>query len=102
MYNKLFRPIVEHEGFLLYVIFGSVGLLMLAYAIWCARWVYPDDHNKKADGNLDDDDLDDDDLDDDYLDDDDLDDDDLDDDDLDDDDLDDDERVGPEMVGPIM
>ena len=46
MYDKLFRPIVQHEGFLLYVIFGSVALLMFIYAIWCARWVYRNDHGK--------------------------------------------------------
>lgn len=47
MYDKLFRPFVQHEGFILYVIFGSVALLMLVYAIWCARWVYRDDRGKK-------------------------------------------------------
>ena len=37
---------MQHEGFMLYVIFGSVTLLMFIYAIWCARWVYRNDHGK--------------------------------------------------------
>ena len=48
MYDKLLRPIVEHEGFMLFVILGVVALLMLAYAIFCAVFVYRSDHGKKT------------------------------------------------------
>lgn len=57
MYNKLFRPLVEHPSFTLFLIFGGVALLVIVYGIFCAFWVYRNDHGKKPSNvNLDDDD----------------------------------------------